>query len=65
MFPPYRNQLVCRANQLTGFYMVGTMIVKGLDSFNNRNGIPRRFLDPSRAVFSTQSNISDGAFLRK
>ena len=24
------NQLICRANQLTGFYMMGTLVVKGL-----------------------------------
>ena len=24
------NQLICTANQLTGFYMMGTLVVKGL-----------------------------------
>ena len=24
------SQLICRANQLTGFYMMGTLVVKGL-----------------------------------
>ena len=23
------SQLICRANQLTGFYMMGTLVVKG------------------------------------
>ena len=32
---PYSNhietsQLICSANQLTGFYMIGTLVVKGL-----------------------------------
>ena len=31
MFPLYRNQSVdFSANQLTGFYMMGTLVVKGL-----------------------------------
>ena len=30
MFPSYRNQSVDQANQLTGFYMMGTLVVKGL-----------------------------------
>ena len=34
MFPSYRNQLVSTdwflANQLTGFYMMGALVVKGL-----------------------------------
>ena len=24
------SKLICRENQLTGFYMIGTMVVKGL-----------------------------------
>ena len=24
------SQLICRANQVTGFYMIGTLVVKGL-----------------------------------
>ena len=28
------SQLICKANQLTGFYMMGTLVVKGL--INNR-----------------------------
>ena len=32
MFPSYISQSVdCRANQLTGFYMMGTLVVKGLE----------------------------------
>ena len=31
MFPYIEtSQLICRANQLTGFYMMGTLVVKGL-----------------------------------
>ena len=33
MFPSYRNQsvdLLCKSNQLTGFYMMGALVVKGL-----------------------------------
>ena len=30
MFPSYRKELICKANQLTGFYMVRTVVVKGL-----------------------------------
>ena len=31
MFPSYRNQSVdCRENQLTGFYMMRTLVVKRL-----------------------------------
>ena len=26
------SQLICRANQLTGFYMMGTLVVKGLNT---------------------------------
>ena len=35
MFPSYRaNQLTgCRANQLTGFYMMETLVVKGLINY--------------------------------
>ena len=29
------SQLICRANQLTSFYMMGTMVVKGLMEFLN------------------------------
>ena len=41
MFLSYRNQsLICAANQLTGFYMIGTLVDKGLnrtdaESFHN------------------------------
>ena len=31
MFPSYR---ICAANQLTGFYMMGTLVQKGLKAFN-------------------------------
>ena len=31
------NQLVCSANQLTGFYMRGTLVVKGLIEYKQRN----------------------------
>ena len=30
MFPSYRQQLIYRANQLTSFYMMGTLAVKRL-----------------------------------
>ena len=30
MFPSYRNQ-ICIANQLTGFYMMGTLAIKRLN----------------------------------
>ena len=31
MLPSYRNQSVdCKANQLTGFYIMGTLFVNGL-----------------------------------
>ena len=31
MFPNIEtSQLICRASQLTGFYMMGTLVVKGL-----------------------------------
>ena len=41
MFHSYRNQsvdllqLICRANQLTGFYMMGTLVVKSLNDLND------------------------------
>ena len=28
------SQLICRANQLTGFYMIGTLVVKGLKNYH-------------------------------
>ena len=31
MFPSYRNELVDSANQLTSFYMIGTLVVKELN----------------------------------
>ena len=37
MFPSYQ---ICRANQLTGFYMVGTLVVKGLSKLA---GLPGNF----------------------
>ena len=32
------SQLICRANQLTGFYMMGTLVVKGLTQFSRKCG---------------------------
>ena len=34
MFPYIEtSQLICSANQLTGFYMMGTLVVKGLKGY--------------------------------
>ena len=35
------SQLICSANQLTGFYMIGTLVVKGLRESDNKIVINR------------------------
>ena len=35
MFPSYRNQSKTSENQLTGFYMMGTLVVKWLKTFSS------------------------------
>ena len=35
------SELICSANQLTGFYMIGTLVVKGLRESDNKIVINR------------------------
>ena len=44
MLPLYRNQSVhCYVNQLTGFYMLGTLVVNGLKNKNRNTWVNFRF----------------------
>ena len=58
MFPSYRSQ-ICRANQLIGFYMMGTLVVKGLISRFSRNVLcycELTFIQTNDVVESLQKN---------
>ena len=45
MFPYIEtSQLICSENQLTGFYMMGTLAVKGLSNLDNSEAVARAIL---------------------
>ena len=52
------SELICRANQLTGFYVRGTLTVKGLSSLRRNNFILAQFnVNSTRNKFNL---LSDG-----
>ena len=69
MFQSYRNQsLICRANQLTGFYMMGTLVVKGLKTaasqiYELRNKRSFRTIAQQESVFVWYGSETNFSFL--
>ena len=44
MFPYIEtSQLICSENQLTGFYMMGTLAVKGLSNLDNSEAVAQSY----------------------
>ena len=51
------SQLVCRANQLSGLYMVGTLVVKGLRNSPRRCSVQKVPLNKNFAEFTENTCI--------